>query len=174
MKTTQQKFILSSKRSSLMLAILAIAICLFSTSPTFAKIIVNVGGHDADFIEPGADSNYSFIATSNDDGTNVSGEYTDVMKFRGKTYNVHGKITCLKVSGNKAWIGGIINKGIPDTRYLPGKHFVTAVVDNGDSANDPPDQISFTFQANLSHCENQNPNFPLLNMSDGQVKIHKN
>jgi hypothetical protein len=40
----------------------------------------------------------------------------------------------------------------------------------GTSANDPPDEISFSFVGALRRCT-AHQNFPLFPMSDGQVKV---
>lgn len=106
---------------------------------------VHVGTPDACFAtstsRPGCDANYSATAVQFDDGT-VTGVFTD--RFRGSENQgdgFYGTVRCLFVDGNVAVISGT------GLRTLDGvtteRSFVARVIDNGVSANDPPDQISY-------------------------------
>jgi len=90
----------------------------------------------------------------------VEGVLTDSSPFG----NLHGVIDCLVVEGNQAWLSGEI-ANTSDT------YFLTSVVDNGTSANDPLDQTSFT---DVSHepqdCSAQQ-DVPLFDVPEGQVKV---
>jgi hypothetical protein len=78
----------------------------------------------------------------------VSGQYTD--RFANGD-GFHAVIDCLVVDGNRVWVSGVITSGRftdPDTGEvfdLAGLDVFTSVQDNGTSANDPVDQISFSF-----------------------------
>ena len=75
------------------------------------------------------------------------------------------------VVDNQAWIGGVITNGSATGEYVTGRRVLTTVVDNGKSANDPPDEISFTHLTNVS-CTDATPRLlPLLLMTDGQVTV---
>ena len=140
---TQQRLARTSTgiAMALVLALLQVATSIAS-SPIVHK--VSVGGPDfcdAFGLKPGCDKNYSLIAIQYADGS-VKGEYNDqfgVPLSTGKS--VQGVITCLSVVGNDAWISGIVTQG-PDT----GNPFASRVRDNGDSANDPPDQLGGSWQ----------------------------
>jgi hypothetical protein len=87
---------------------------------------------------PGCDANWSLVALQFDDGT-VTGQFTD--RWAG-AQGVQGEVTCLVVDGNEAWVSGTA------WYFVRGKvfefPFFVKVVDNGNSANDPSDEISYT------------------------------
>ena len=129
---------------------------------------VSVGGHDLDV--PKGDKNFSLIAIQSADGS-VKGRYTDMFGAGTITGGVHVDVDCLKVVDNQAWIGGVITNGSATGEYVTGRRVLTTVVDNGKSANDPPDEISFTHLTNVS-CTDATPRLlPLLLMTDGQVTV---
>ena len=72
-------------------------------------------------------------------------------------------------------IGGVITHGTSGGGGVDvsGQRALTAVVDNGTSANDPPDQLSFSFfPTGGASCTNfVAGNFPLFNLAHGQVKV---
>jgi hypothetical protein len=132
---------------------------------------VSVGSPDAciafGFEHPGCDANFSLVANQYADGS-VSGEYSD--RFANGD-GFHADVDCLVVSGNDAWISGVITQGRVDGIDLAGLEVLTRVRDNGTSANDPPDQISFSFiDVELPDCTEQ-PDLPLLDAPQGQVTI---
>jgi hypothetical protein len=132
---------------------------------------VSVGSPDAciafGFEHPGCDGNFSLVANQYADGS-VSGQYSD--RFANGN-GFHADVDCLVVSGNDAWISGVITQGRFDGIDLAGLEVLTRVRDNGTSANDPPDQISFSFiDTVLPDCTEQ-PDLPLLDTPQGQVTI---
>ena len=145
-------------------------------SPQSRRVVhhVSAGGPDAcgaiGFEHPGCDGNWSLTVIEYSDGT-VSGQYND--RFANGD-GVHAVIDCLRVEGNQAWVSGVVTHGRftdPDTgeEFDPsGLPFSTTVKDNGTSAGDPPDQISFTF---LGLTCNDNFDFPLLDTPQGQVRV---
>ena len=137
---------------------------------------VSVGG--ADICEAigqptGCDANFSLVAKEKADGS-ISGQWVDT--FAGGGEGIHVAIDCLNVvGGNGAVIGGVITHGILgglDRRGL-GQRAITAVVDNGTSANDTPDQLSFSFvNTGNASCLNFVPtSFQLFTLAHGQVKV---
>jgi hypothetical protein len=150
-----------------------------SPSPLFANqgsgVVhsVSVGGDDADNFA--ADKNFSLIAIELGDGS-ATGQWTDMF---GKDPDgnplggIHVEVDCLEVVGNQAWIGGVIKSGTSAGVDVTGQRALTRVVDNGSSANDLPDQISFSFfpvDPAIS-CANR-PDLVLLVMTDGQVTVN--
>jgi hypothetical protein len=132
---------------------------------------VSAGGPDAciafGFEHPGCDANFSLVANQYADGS-VSGQYTD--RFANGN-GFHAVVDCLVVSGDDAWISGVITQGRIDGIDLAGLEVLTRVRDNGTSANDPPDQISFSFiDFELPDCTEQ-PDLPLFDTPQGQVNV---
>jgi hypothetical protein len=145
-----------------------------STANVDAGVIhqVSVGSNDAcaAFGAPnGCDGNFSLTAIERADGR-VTGQWQDSF---GKFGGVHIAVDCLIVYGNQAVVGGVVTKsGLADEI---GTRALTAVVDNGRSANDPADQISFSF-TDLppdAICPNAPPPeaFPLNDLTTGQVVV---
>ena len=130
---------------------------------------VSVGGSDQD-ATLNTDANISLVAIQKADGS-VSGEWSD--QFGQGQGGVHVDVHCLVVVGNQAWIGGIIRSGSTGVGGvdLSGLPALTRVADNGASANDTPDAISFTFIGRAVQCTAQ-PNLPLLAMTGGQVTVN--
>ena len=127
---------------------------------------VSAGGHDLDIAE-NTDANFSLVAIEHGDGR-VTGQWTD--QFGQQDGGFHAVINCLRVVGNQAWVSGTITSGGVPGFDFTGLPVITRVRDNGTSANDPPDQISFSFIGNPTPCTAQ-PNLILLAMTDGQVKV---
>ncbi len=140
---------------------------------------VSAGGPDACVAlagtHPGCDGNFSLTAREYADGS-VSGQYTD--RFANGD-GFHAVIDCLVVEGNQAWVSGVITSGIftdPDTGEvfdLAGLYVWTTVVDNGTSANDPVDQISFSsinFEP-IPCTDAAELDAPLFDAPEGQVRV---
>lgn len=136
---------------------------------------VSMGG--ADFCEAvglptGCDANYSLAANQRSDGS-VTGQWQDT--FAGGGGHIHVTVDCLNVVGNGAVIGGVITNGL-----AVGQLALTAVVDNGSSANDPADQLSLSFVVTgptgqpitPTSCTELTPaQFPLFALTNGQVTV---
>jgi len=147
---------------------LALAVALAS-APALAQGVVHkvsVGGHDQD---PAGhtDANFSLSAVQHADGT-VTGQWSD--QFGQGQGGIHVQINCLSVSGNEAWVSGFISSGNVGGVDVTGLPCITRVQDNGTSANDTPDAISFSFIGVATLCTAQ-PNLPLNPMTDGQVTV---
>lgn len=127
---------------------------------------VSVGGHDQD--QAGhTDANFSLVANEYSDGS-ASGEYTD--QFGQGQGGFHAQVNCVSVVGNEAWVSGIITSGTFAGVDLTGLPVITHVQDNGKSANDPPDAISFSFIAIPFVCTDR-PALQLFPMTGGQVTV---
>ena len=127
---------------------------------------VSVGGHDQDPTGH-TDANFSLVAILYGDG-HASGQWTD--QFGQGQGGIHVEVNCVFVAGNEAWISGVIKQGTFNGADLSGLPVITRVQDNGKSANDPPDAISFSFIGNATPCTAA-PALPLFPMTDGQVSV---
>ena len=142
---------------------------------------VSAGGPDAciafGFTHPGCDGNFSLTAHVYADGS-MSGQYTD--RF-AQGDGFHAVIDCVSVVGNEAWVSGVITSGTftdPNTGEvfdLAGLPVSTRLRDNGTSANDPADQISFSVigEGFAAPCTEHATGelFDLFDAPEGQVVI---
>jgi hypothetical protein len=126
---------------------------------------VSAGGPDA-CAAPGCNGNFSLVANQYADGS-VSGQWED--SFGHGDGGFHIAVDCVAISGNAAVVGGVITHAI-GADNLVGLRAVTEVVDNGTSANDPPDQISYTYYGNYAPGCGQT-DFALLDLNEGQVTV---
>jgi len=154
--------------SMLTVAALVIAVAASAKNPIVHR--VSVGGPDAcvafGFDHPGCNANFSLVAIQFADGS-VRGQYTDRL---GAGEGFHATVDCLSVVGNTAWIGGVIKNGTyPGVVNAIGMRVVTRVQDNGTSAKDPADKISYSYLSNISCTTNFFS--PLLDAPEGQVKV---
>jgi hypothetical protein len=114
---------------------------------------------------PGCNANFSIEAQQLADGS-ARGNYTD--QFGHGNGGFHAVVDCVSVSGNKAWVSGIVKSG---TYNLNGR-IITEVVDNGTSAKDPPDTITYSYIASLNfNCKTQPNLLPQVAVPKGQVKV---
>jgi len=131
---------------------------------------VSVGGPDAcialGFDHPGCNANFSLVANQYADGS-ASGQFTD--RFT-EGDGFHAVIDCVSVVGNDAWVSGVITSGTQGGVDLTGSPVATRVRDNGTSAKDPADQISYSWLGDPRPCTAHVP-YGLLNAPQGQVKI---
>jgi hypothetical protein len=153
---------------SLRSASLTFAFALMLASPALAQVVhhVSVGGPDQDATNH-TDANFSLVANQYADGT-ATGEWTD--QFGQGDGGIHVRINCLFVQGNQAWVSGFITSGNVAGADVTGLPVITRVQDNGKSANDPPDLISFSFIGVAAACTTA-PNLPLNPMTNGQVTV---
>ena len=157
------------KRSVLSGVVALAAGLLLALSPAASadSVIHQVSVGSADIAPPpGTDANFSLSAIERDDGT-VSGQWQDTVFGRGTAaVGLHVEVDCLVVVGNDAWVSGIITR--PNS--LAGLPAITRVRDNGTSADDPADQVSFTFIGIDATCTDQ-PDLPLNDLINGQVTV---
>jgi hypothetical protein len=170
-------------------AVLALAACQESMGPAAVdqpseltganKVIHRASAGTNDSCAPGnagCDANFSLVAIERADGT-VSGQWQDTFAggIGGPFGGIHVAVDCVKVVGNAAVIGGVITHGMLFGVDYSGTGAVTAVEDNGTSANDPADRISFSFfgfPADPTRCARLDLGvFPLVDITPGQVKV---
>ncbi len=136
---------------------------------------VTVGGPDlceARGQPLGCDANFSLVAFLMADGS-VRGQYHD--QFSHLTFpglggsGIHVAVDCLYVDGNQAWVSGEITQS--RAPGVVGLDALTMVEDNGRTANDAPDQISFSsISPGVVDCTAA-PAVPLLPVPQGQVRV---
>ena len=120
----------------------------------------------------GCDANFSLAAIERGDGS-VSGQWQDT--FAGGGEGIHVAVDCLNVIANAAIVGGVITHGTSGGVDVSGQRALTAVVDNGTSANDPPDQLSFSFFPTGVDCTALvigDFAGSLINLGHGQVQVN--
>jgi hypothetical protein len=93
----------------------------------------------------GALRTFSFSAIRHKDGT-VTGQFQLINRFDG-TAVIHGEVTCLlaiaRPHQGAAFMGGVVTRVDGDAPgFFPGRPVVFSAFDNGEGANEPPDQIT--------------------------------
>lgn len=145
---------------------------------------VSMGGADlceAVGLPTGCDANFSLEANVYADGS-ISGQWQDTFAGGvGGTGGVHVVVDCINIFDNFAIIGGVITQGNVGGVNVIGQRAVTAVVDNGTSTNDTPDQLSLSFIGaaavqflGSADCNALTPSaFQgfLFNLTNGQVTV---
>jgi len=144
-------------------------------SPAFAMGPIvhqaTLGGADvceALGLPTGCDANFSLVANQYADGS-VAGQWQD--SFRTVEGQIHVAVDCLAVHGNQAVVGGVITHATGAADGSVGQRAITSVKDNGTSANDPPDQLSFSFFPVGVDCTIDPAVFPFVNLTNGQVRV---
>jgi hypothetical protein len=156
----------------LLVLALVIAAMLIITVPVFGNGVihrVSVGTADACAglgFPVGCDANFSLQAILFSNG-NVKGQYSD--QFTAGN-GFHAVIDCLVIDGNQAWVSGVITSGSFEGVDLTGLPVATTVFDNGTSAHDVPDQISFSWVGDPTSCTEM-AEYPLFDALQGQVVV---
>ena len=157
-----------------MTLVLVLILATMASAQGKGPVVHHVSVGSADICEvlglpTGCDANFSLVANQKADGS-VSGQWQDT--FTGGGEGIHVAIDCINVVGNGAVIGGVITNGTSGGVDVTGQRALTAVVDMGTSANDPPDQLSFSFFPTGFSCIALVPtNFPLFDRPMGQVMV---
>lgn len=150
-------------------AMFAIAVPVFGNGPIHK---VTIGTPDVceafGFPSPGCDANFSLVALEFANGS-VRGQYTD--RF-ANGQGFHATIDCLVVDGNQAWVSGVVTTGYVEFLGgdITGFPVATRLVDNGTSANDAVDQITFSWLGDSTPCTDM-VDYPLFDAPDGQVNV---
>jgi len=152
---------------------LATVLALAAAAPALADspIVhrVSVGGPDicqAIGAHPGCNANFSLEAMEFEDGS-VTGQYIDRLSHSD---GFHAVINCLVVDGNTAWVSGIVVEGTWGGVDQKGRPLVARVQDNGTSARDAADKISYTWIGDARPCT-MKLNYGLFAITQGQVSV---
>ena len=118
----------------------------------------------------GCDANFSVHANEFADGS-VKGQWQDTF---GGGNGYHAVVNCMNIVGNGAVLSGVVSSSFGAAPPV-GTPAIMAVRDNGTSANDPPDQITFGFTfPGAPPCTALDPDdFAgfYLDLAKGQVKV---
>jgi hypothetical protein len=156
-------------------SMLLLVLLLATTTSAAAHIVhrVHVGGPDICAgmgLMPGCDASFSLVAVQYADGS-VTGQLTDPFGHALGVYQA--AIDCLFVSGDgrEAWLSGWITHET-EGYGIAGFPIVVRVRDNGTSADEPPDQVSWP-QIDFTRCD-QSPDpsdYPLVDFVQGEVRV---
>ena len=147
-----------------LLAVLALGLALLPVTAASAK------GPVTRHVSAGARdpfASFALTATIFADGT-MTGQYTDQFPQIGGGF--HAVLNCVSIVGNDAWVSGVIISGSANGQDLTGLPVATRVRDNGTSANDPPDDVSFSFIGDPTPCTDH-VDYELFTSPQGQVVI---
>jgi len=109
---------------------------------------------------------YGFTARRDADG-NVKGQ---IQMQLGGLPGFHGEATCLAVSGNSAWIGGVVTSSQDETIVPEGWPVWFRVIDN--EASGTPDRISFIRLGHAaSICNEMRPAMPHVAWTHGRIVV---
>lgn len=138
------------------------------------KGITALATGSGDITRGGAWRTFSFTAHTDAAGASSGQSQLD---SRSLGLRVHLSVTCLSVQGNVAIVSGAVSDSNMDGLVAVGNSFIFAVMDNGEGANAPPDQISlitFTTPHTFDDCTpfvwaDFSPTIPI---EAGNVQVH--
>ena len=116
---------------------------------------------------------FSFTALKYADGT-VQGQYELFSRSAG--VRIHGDVVCLSMVGNHVWVGGSQDQSNNQVAFPAGGENGFQAVDNGQGANDPPDQLSLMFIDGApgfaqAYCDARANAPPLNPIEEGNIQI---
>lgn len=107
----------------------------------------------------------------------VKGRFHWRVHNRGGGSKVSGRIVCLAVEGDQAWLAGVFEKAQNPNNI--GKWASFWVVDNGEGMDAPPDQLSLQWRGVASpendpqgFCDQKPTDGDLLSIEAGNIQIH--
>jgi hypothetical protein len=113
----------------------------------------------------------SYNALRHGDGS-VSGHYEYHIIVQDVSDVVRGTVVCLKVEGNRAWIGATVDATTDPT--VEGLFSWWQVEDNGQGASAPADRTTFlgfgTLDETFDYCQGPDPNF-IFDIDHGNIKV---
>lgn len=155
-------------RKAVVISALIVLVAMTANAQICTK--VKVAGPDV-IPPPDNDANLSIMAIEKCDGT-ILGHWQDTFyPIPGEPLSVHAEITCVHVNGDTAWIGGAITHVTPQVEGYEGIPIIIRVRDNGKSANDPPDQVSFWYFADTPYDCDLEYDLELFDVPQGQVQV---
>jgi hypothetical protein len=115
-----------------------------------------------------------FNARQTADGS-VHGKWHYQFHSRKPGGRIMAEVVCLSVVGNSAWLGGRAIQAVNPGNV--GKWFGLRVVDNGEGANDPPDQMTRSQWFGVNEfmawdmCEQMPTDHELQDIPKGNIQI---
>lgn len=117
---------------------------------------------------------YGFNVVKRADGS-VTGHYEHRSFDDGVPFYAEGPLTCLNVSGNRAWVGGLIESS--SEPVIVGWEMWFQVEDNGQGANSPADWTTLLgaspeVGSAQEYCDDAPAvNFP-FDIESGNIQVH--
>ena len=144
-----------------------------ATQAVVGPVIASVtgSGHFA-LPDDGIWRTFSFAAIEGADGS-VSGTFHVRTHIPGGGAKVSGRVVCLSIVGNQAWVAGIIERAEnPANVGVPAGWWV---IDNGEGAGAAPDRISRQWRGvdAVGYCDEKPVSQPLFDIEAGNVQIHE-
>jgi Domain of unknown function DUF11 len=116
--------------------------------------------------DPNLTATIDLDASSAHDGTGARGTFTT--RYPGGDPDVSGRVVCLAVSGNRAMVGGIIDRASGPNASVtpPGTAVLFAITDNGDR------DTELTFFVLVSQGCGVQDAIPEIPLSEGNFTVH--
>jgi hypothetical protein len=144
----------------------------FAANVTPAGVVASASGA-AQRIRNGELWVLAFNAKRRADGTST-GQVRMDRKDANVSFNID--VTCMSVSGNRAWIAGIIRNQAGNIA-IDGTISYFYVIDNGEGSNAPPDvasavRLNDVAGEDLEFCNDQPLLLPASPIDHGNVQVH--
>lgn len=112
----------------------------------------------------------SYAIRRNGNGA-LFGHYFYQVSFLGTTNSYSGEVVCLKVEGDRAWIGATVDESTNPDRV--GSYSWWQVKDNQDSADAPRSTfVGFgTLAETIAYCEGPDPNL-IFDVQRGNIRVN--
>lgn len=142
-----------------------------STAALAAEQIASGAGH----FPTGPDGDlrtFAFVANKDSSGVTVGELQLNNRALDSKT---HAQIDCLVVDGNVATMSGFVERNTAAAPFPEGTPILVQVVDHGEGAGAPTDQISlmFLFPGGPGFpCTTPNLVLPLNEIEQGNIQVH--
>ncbi len=122
-------------------------------------------------LEGNADMDELSYAIRRQGNGTLSGHYFYQVSFLGSTNSYSGEVVCLKVDGDRAWIGATVDESTNPDRV--GSYSWWQIKDNQD--NDNPPRSTFvgfgTLEETIAYCEGPDPNF-IFDVQRGNIRVN--
>lgn len=143
----------------------------FARSPNApAHQVSGAGQVDYSAVIPGYGPEIYGFNASVDGGGAVKGQFESHWASAGGDFRFHLDITCLSVSGNRAWLGGVTTRS-NDPAFPVGTEWIWSVTDNGEGNGAPADQLSYFYRVPAGSCVDQYTNIGSFDWTQGNVQV---
>ncbi|WP_420627948.1 hypothetical protein [Candidatus Leptofilum sp.] len=112
----------------------------------------------------------SYAIRRRGDGS-LSGHYFYQVSFLGTTNSYSGEVVCLKVEGDRAWVGATVDESTNPDRL--GTYSWWQVKDNQDNSSASRSTfVGFgTLEETIDYCEGPDPNF-IFDVQRGNIRVN--